>query len=331
LRADEQLRLAFLAMKILVTGGTSLLGGTVAQQLESRGHDITCFQRRSNPWGLRDVLGDIRDRDQVIGAVASHDAVVHLAALVAPKPRWADAFAVNVTGTENILAAASNTGRLVHVSTPSVAFGDRPAMGEAVGLPDYRGKDAYAHTKAIAERLVLERTAVPTVVIRPHLVWGPGDAQLVGRVVVRARRGAVVLPDHGRALIDTTYIDDAAAAIVAAFENATAGNEATGRAWVVTGGDPRPLAELLGGIVQAAGLDVRPRSLPAPLVGRLGRWCEALWPGDEPPLTYFAARQLSLAHWFDQRETRRVLSWQPEVDVDEGLRRLTEWFGRQPG
>ena len=61
----------------------------------------------------------------------------------------------------------------------------------------------------------------------------------------------------------------------------------------------------------------------AALAGRvLGR----LWPGDEPPLTHFAARQLSVAHWFDQPETRRVLRWAPQVGVDEGLARLADWF-----
>ena len=99
-----------------------------------------------------------------------------------------------------------------------------------------------------------------------------------------------------------------------------------GRAWVVTGDDPRPLAELVEGILAAAGLATpsarfRTRRRGSP-VGSLGR----LWPGDEPPLTYFAARQLSVAHWFDQREVQSVLEWTPKVSVNEGLARLAQWF-----
>jgi len=173
---------------------------------------------------------------------------------------------------------------------------------------------------------VLERAVVPTVVIRPHLVWGPGDTQLVGRIVDRARQGRLALPDHGRALVDTTYLDDAASAVVAGLDRTADSDEAVGRAWVVTGNDPRPLAELVEGILIAAGLGTTVRSVPAPVAAIVGRVLGRLWPGDEPPLTHFAARQLSVAHWFDQSETQRVLRWTPRVGVDEGMARLAGWF-----
>jgi hypothetical protein len=55
---------------------------------------------------------------------------------------------------------------------------------------------------------------------------------------------------------------------------------------------------------------------------------DRVWPGSEPPLTHFAARQLSVAHWFDQRETRRILEWQPTIGLDEGFARLKASFGQ---
>ena len=161
-------------------------------------------------------------------------------------------------------------------------------------------------------------------------VWGPGDTQLVGRILDRARAGQLVLIDHGQALIDTTFVDDAAAAIVSAVDRTRAGSELVGRPWVVSGADPRPVRDLLCGIVAAAGLTVRLRSVPAPLAARLAKITERLWRGDEPPITSFAARQLSVAHWFDQRAVQRVLGWQPQVSVDEGLARLAASFAEQP-
>ncbi len=258
----------------------------------------------------------------MLEAAGGADAVVHLAALVAPRPAWSDAYAVNVTGTAHALAAAASCGRMVHVSSPSVAFDGGPAVGAGVEPPGYDGPDVYTRTKALAERLVLARTTVPTVVIRPHLVWGPGDTQLIGRIVDRAREGRLAMPDHGRALVDTTFVDDAAAAVVAALDRTGDSEEAVGRAWVVTGDDPRPLAELVEGILSAAGLADRVRSVPAPVAALAGRLVGRFWPGDEPPLTHFAARQLSVAHWFDQAATQRVLRWRPQVGVDEGLARL---------
>jgi nucleoside-diphosphate-sugar epimerase len=315
-------------VRILVTGASSLLGRHVALQLAERGDEVTCFQRSDSGTGLPQVLGDVRDADALTRAARGHDAVIHLAALVAPRAAWSDAYDVNVTGTVNAQRAASICGRFVHVSSPSVAFRNTAVMGAGAERSAYRGRDVYARSKALAERHVLESVDVPTVVVRPHLVWGPGDTQLVGRIVERARRQRLVVPDHGRALIDTTYVDDAASAIVAALDKAVPGSEACSRAWVVTGSDPRPVIDLLSGILRAAGLDPSIRSVPAPLAGLAGRAVDRFWRKDEPPFTYFAVRQLSVAHWFDQREVQRVLDWTPRVKVDEGLRHLAEWFSQ---
>jgi len=313
-------------MKVLVTGGSSLLGRAVAGRLLARGDTVRCFQRSASDTGAVDVRGDLRDRRAVLEAADGHDAVVHLAALVAPRPRWAEAYAVNVAGTRHVVSAAAACGRLVHVSSPSVAFDGGPSVGVGAEPARYAGHDAYARSKTLAERYVLDHAAFPTVVLRPHLVWGPGDTQLIGRIVDRARRGRLALPDHGRAMVDTTWVDDAAAAVVAGLDRTAGPGEALGRAWVVTGGDPRPLAELVEGILRAAGLEPAVRSVPAPVAAVAGRLLGRLWPGDEPPLTHFAARQLSVAHWFDQADTRRVLGWTPAVDVDRGLEELARWF-----
>lgn len=314
-------------MNVLVTGGSSLLGRTVANFLVARGESVVCFQRRASGSSATDVLGDIRDSDALLAAAANADAVIHLAALVAPKASWSEMQSINVDGTRNALAAATASGRFVHISSPSVSFHDGPSVGVPALAADYEGSDGYTRSKAMAERLVQRESTVPTVIVRPHLVWGPGDTQLIGRIVDRARAGRLALPDGGRALVDTTYVDDAAAAIIAALDHCNEGDEATSRPLVVTGGEPRPLRDLVASILSAAGVSRSPRSVPAPLAGLLGSVIERVWPGSEPPLTHFAARQLSVAHWFDQRETRRILGWEPSVGLDEGFARLKASFG----
>ena len=314
-------------MKVLVTGGSSLLGRTVANLLVARGDDVTCFQRSASGSLAVDVLGDIRDRNAVGAAADGTDAVVHLAALVAPKAPWNDMVAINVDGTRNALAAAT-TGRFIYISSPSVAFHDQASVGVTALAADYSGSDGYARSKALAENVVRSESSVPTVILRPHLVWGPGDTQLIGRIIDRARSGKLVLPDGGRALVDTTYLDDAASGIIAGLDHCIAGDEATMKPLVITGGEPRPLRDLVASILDAAGIDRTPRSIPAPIAGLLGSVMDRVWLGSEPPLTQFAARQLSVAHWFDQRETRRILEWEPAIGLDEGFARLKASFGQ---
>ncbi len=185
----------------------------------------------------------------------------------------------------------------------------------------------YARTKAAAELLALaaDEPGFAVVAVRPHLVWGPGDTQLVGRIVDRARTGRLPLLDSGAALIDTLYVDNAASAMVAALEHA-ADDAVHGNAYVVTNGEPRPVGELLAGICTASGVPAPRMHVPAALARAAGSVVEAVWrvrPGtDEPPMTRFLAEQLSTAHWFDQRRTRQDLHWAPTVSIDEGLARL---------
>ena len=326
-------------MRVLVTGGTSLLARRTAEALVARGDDVVLLQRNASPTDIEQVLGDVRDADVVLRAVEGCDAVIHAAAKVGVVGAWEDYRSINVDGTANVVAAARQHGvsRVVHVSTPSVAHAGHSLVG-APASPAVTGRtDAhYAESKAIAERLALGAAsdALPLVAIRPHLVWGPGDTQLVGRIVDRARSGRLALVGGGTALIDTTYIDNAASALVAALDAAVPGAACIGRAYVIANGEPRPIRELIEGILRAAGVQVTPRNVPLRAATMAGSIVEKLWPlrhpDVEPPLTRFLAEQLGTAHWFDPRPARDDLGWTPTVTIDQGLEHLTAWFESHP-
>ncbi|WEO77622.1 NAD-dependent epimerase/dehydratase family protein [Cryobacterium sp. SO2] len=320
-------------MKVLVTGASGFLGGAVAAAIIAAGHEVRCFQRRSSGVaGATDVLGSITEPAEVAQAVAGVDAVVHLAAKVSLAGPPAEFDTVNVGGTRTLIDAARAAGvnRLVFVSSPSVAHSGASITGsDALPADPAQARGDYARTKAAAELLALaaDSPELRVVAVRPHLVWGPGDTQLIARIVERARAGRLPLLGHGAALIDTTYIDNAAAAIAAALERVDAVH---GNAYVVTNGEPRPVAELLAGICAAAGVPAPAWSVPAGVARAAGSLIEAAWrvfPGeDEPPMTRFLAEQLSTAHWFDQRRTRADLHWTPSVTLDEGLARLADHY-----
>ncbi len=313
-------------MRVLVTGASGMLGRATATALIERGDDVTVLQRRPASLPCREVLGDVADPGVVASAVTGQDTVVHLAAKVDVTGRWAEYERANVTGTRVVVDACRRAGvrRLVHVSSPSVAHGGAALVGVGAGPADpARARGHYSRSKAAAEReaLAADSAGLAVLVVRPHLVWGPGDTQLVERVVERARAGRLPVIGSGAALIDTTYVDNAADALVAAVDAAV-----HGEALVVSNGEPRPVAEVIARLCRAAGVPAPRRRVPVPVAWGAGAVVEGVWAAtrrrDTPPLTRFLAEQLSTAHWFDQRRTRSVLRWTPRVGLEEGFTRL---------
>ncbi|SNV17510.1 Cholesterol dehydrogenase [Dermatophilus congolensis] len=333
-------------MKVLVTGASGMLGGGVAEALMQRGDEVTVLQRRvSNIPGVREVLGDITVPGDVDRAMAGQEAVVHLAAKVNITGRWEEYLRINAGGTLNMLDAARRHGicRFVHTSSPSVAHAGTSIVGEGAGpaSPEH-ARGNYARSKAISERMALEEdlrsqqagSGPAVVVLRPHIVWGPRDTQLVARVIRRAQAGRLPVVGNGAALIDTLYIDNAVDAFVAAVDRCI---DVRGESFVVTNGEPRPVSEIFVSWARAGGVDPAPKVLPkrpALWVGsavdvvtglreRFGVLNEA-----DPPLTRFLVEQLSTAHWFDQRRTQQALRWTPKVSLDEGFARVAEYYCR---
>jgi nucleoside-diphosphate-sugar epimerase len=353
-------------MNALVTGGGGFLGGAIARLLVARGDRVRSLARRHYPaldaLGAEQVQGDVADPGAVGWAAAGCDVVFHVAAKAGLAGRYRDYRRANVTGTENVLAACRRLGigRLVYTSSPSVVFAGRDLEGadESLPYPD-RYDSPYAATKAQAERLVLAANgpALATVALRPHLIWGPGDNHLVPRLLARARAGRLHRVGWKTKKIDSVYIDNAAEAHLLAADRlrpAPGGygglppmtadregvrgrefpppfpNQVAGKVYFITNGEPLPTWELVNRILAAGGLPPVTRRVPAGVAYAAGWLLEAVygvfWPGAEPPMTRFLARELATAHWFDLTAARRDLGYAPRVSIDEGMRRLAGWL-----
>ncbi|MBZ4040634.1 2-alkyl-3-oxoalkanoate reductase [Novilysobacter selenitireducens] len=324
-------------MKILVTGGGGFLGQALCRGLVERGHDVASFNR--GHYAELDALdvvqhrGDLADAEAVHAAAAGCDAVFHNAAKAGAWGPYEDYHRANVLGTRNVIAAcrAHGIGRLVYTSTPSVTHrATHPVEGGTADTVPYGEgfKAPYATTKAIAERDVLAANdaTLATVALRPRLIWGPGDNQLLPRLVQRARAGRLRLVGDGHNRVDTTYIDNAAQAHFDAFEHLAPGAPCAGHAYFISNGEPLTMRDTLNRLLAAVDAPAVEKTLPFPLAYAIGATCEGLWSllplKGEPPLTRFLAEQLVTPHWYDMAPATRDFGYVPRVSFDEGLARL---------
>lgn len=319
----------------LVTGGGGFLGSAIVRLLRERGRPVRSMARSRHPeleaLGVEQFQGDVADPSRVSVAVQGCGLVFHTAARAGLWGPYADYYQTNVEGTRNVIAACRAHGvrSLIYTSSPSVVFNGRDLEGvdESVPYPSHYDA-AYPATKAIAEKLVLANNDrdLATVSLRPHLIWGPGDHNILPRILARARARRLYRIGKRDPLIDLTYIDNAALAHVLAADRLRPGSPVSGRAYFIAQGQPVPVWEMINRFLEAAGLSPVTRCVPRALAVAAGGILEAVHtllglPG-EPRMTRFLARELSTAHWYRLDAARRDLGYSPQVSIEEGLRRL---------
>ncbi len=269
-------------MKVLVTGGGGFVGGAIIDQLLARDWQVRSVARGEYPSlvskGVEVMRGDLADDDVAARAVAGCDGVFHVAAKAGVFGSAADYERSNVVATHKVVDAARAAGvtRLIYTSTPSVVHGggDVEGVDESAPYPDHFTAP-YPDTKARAEQYVLGQAddEFATVAIRPHLVWGPGDTQLVPRIIERARAGKVRFVGDGSNIVDTTFIDNAAAAHLNAFDRLAPGSPISGKAYFIAQDEPRPIRDIVNDLIGAAGLPPITKTISGPdrLCGRVSR------------------------------------------------------------
>jgi len=329
--------------RVLVTGGGGFLGTALIKLARQRGLAVRSLARRLYPHleelGVEQVQGDVALPRVVARAVEGCETVFHAAAkagIWGPEDEYQR---INVQGTRNVIAACREHGavRIIHTSSPSVVFNGRDMEGADESVPySKRFEAAYPKTKAQAEQIILESNGadLATISLRPHLIWGPGDNNLLPRIIARARRGQLRRIGGRDPLIDPIYIDNAAHAHLLAALRLEPGSPVAGKIYFVTQGETIPLWDMIDHLLKAAGLAPVRRSIARPLAFAAAGLLEVSYvlsrQTHEPPMTRFLARQLSTTHWFNIDAARRDLGYEPRVSIAEGLRRLEQWLQRNP-
>ena len=279
--------------------------------------------------------GDIRDLSFLAGAFAGCDTVFHVAAKAGIWGSRQEYFSINLTGSENVIAACrrNRVAKLIYTSTPSVVAGGGDIAGGDESLP-YPEKYLchYAASKAAAEKAVLAANGaeLATVALRPHLVWGPGDTNLIPRLVERGRRGLLKRVGAGKNLVDISYIDNVVDAHLLAATNLAGGRSAAGRAYFISQGEPVNLWGWIDEFFRMAGVPPVRKAVGFREARLAGGLLELLYTlggiEREPLMTRFLAEQLAHSHWFSIAAARRDLGYHPRVTTAEGLQRTAAWL-----
>ena len=303
--------------RILITGATGFIGSALTEYLEGRGLTVAGLSRSIPPDArARRFAVDLNDSDAVFAAVKAFRPTLcyHLAA----HPDAAESHAhstrvigTNLMGTLNLLEALRREGpcRVVYGCSVKVyGNGHVPYVADQAATPN----SSYAVAKAAARELIeLYRRlyAVPSVTLRPTVVFGPGQPRNIFRVVAQKLAGGEVRMDlmGGQQTRSPVYVDDVLEAFALAGERLAAGNALDGRTIPIGGDEELAVVDLVKRMARLAGRPLVP----------------VLIESDMRPTEIFRSAA-------DNAEAARLLGWHPRTSLDEGLRATLRAEGALP-
>jgi nucleoside-diphosphate-sugar epimerase len=323
-----------------VTGGSGFVGGALIPRLRSEGFEVRALARseqaadRVRAAGAEAVMGDLGDVDAMTAGAAGCELAFHSASAVSYWGGWDEFLRVNVEGTRNVVAACRDAGvrRLVHVgSFNAINAGQRlKQVDETAPLrPD--SKAPYCASKARAEQVVLDANGdgLEAVVIRPRLIWGPGDGTLLPTLVKRVQAGSFGWIGGGRHRTSTTQIDNIVEGLLLGARRGR-----PGEAYFITDGEPVVWREFVTRLLATQRLKPPRRSLPKPIARSVMAVGERLWRlfhlSGEPPLTRESVWLSANEATIDISKARSELGYRPVVTMDEGMKQLEASSAAQP-
>jgi UDP-glucuronate 4-epimerase len=310
-------------VNVLVTGAAGFIGSHIALHLLECGARVLGLDAFDDYYDVRrkranlDALsgragfelleGDLRSSEVCARAVRGVEVVVHLAARPGVRASIEDplrTYDMNVMATVRLLEEMRRAGtkRLVFGSTSSVYGGDAP-LPFREEAPSSRPLSPYAASKRAGELLLashVEIHGLGAIVLRLFTVYGPrGRPDMsVGRFIESVLAGRPVpLYGDGSVTRDFTYVDDIARGVAAACERVHPGLFALAN---LGGSERSSVRELMAHIERATGLSLVVERRPQA-------------PGDAPTT------------WASVERARKLLGWQPEVKLAEGVARTVEW------
>ena len=308
-------------MLIAVTGAGGFVGGRLTAELARRGHNVIAYSRRpaliAMPSPERVTY---RTWDVSSGSIAPPPgvgAVVHCAARVADWGSENTFVRTNVDGTRAVLETFRAATRFVHVSSASVYDPARPKRMVTENSPyAKRYLNAYARTKVLAECIVRDSRR-PALILRAHVVYGPGDRTLLPRLLAARRFGRLMAVGDGRNVLSVTHVDNLVQAILCSIEG-----DCTDGTFNVTDSETATLDQLLRTLLERLGLPPRiayiPTRIATPLAALLERSYRLAGAPRAPLLTRYIVAQLASDYTLDISRAQKILGYAPTCTFRDG-------------
>ena len=324
--------------RYIITGGGGFVGRALGKALLQRGCQVHSLARGDYPelrqLGIETHVVDISsDPATWADILRGADGVFHTAAMVDMWGDYSDFLRTNVEGTRNIIRACREAGvrNLVFTSSPSVIHDGTNLEGIDESYPYPKHFDAfYPATKAIAEQEVVaanDSQSLRTVSLRPHLIWGPNDTNLIPTILERARAGRLTQIGGGSNLIDLTYIDDCVAAHLAAMDALDRDRiEVFGKIYFISQGEPVLMWGWINEVLARNGLPPVSRRIPtalamgiAAVMESLARVLRCIGVSYTPLLTKFLVSEMAKHHYFSIEAAKRDLGYKPAISIAQAL------------
>jgi nucleoside-diphosphate-sugar epimerase len=316
---------------LAITGATGFVGRSLVEYFVARGYRVLAYGRR--PQGVHpgaayrawDIArGPLRVEEPV-------DAVIHCAAAVTEWGTFAALYPTNVTGTRHVLATFRDAGQFIHISSASVydPLGDKHFIREEAPYPA-RYLNAYSRTKMLAERVVQAAPHRNRTILRPHIIYGPGDTTLLPRLLQARRHGRFLVLGDGRNALSLTYIWNLATALELLVQRPQAG-----QIFNISDARVATVDEILRAFLQTMGYRERPLHIPRPLATSTATLLERLYRlgrSRTPPLiTPYIVAQMSLEFTLDITKAHQLLGYCPAYDYLDGFRAIRADLSRGTG
>lgn len=312
-------------MKILITGASGFVGRAATAALLNRGHQVVALLLPGDETpmaaGAAVVRGDITAPETLPPALAGCDSVVHLAGAVGYGQSWDRCGAINVDGTRNVARAAIAAGarRFLHMSSVSV-YGRDHSRRLHEDVPLRKIGEPYGDTKIDAEHLVRGLSLsgdLDLTILRPTVIYGPGDDKFLPKVVENLRSGKARIIGTGRNRVDLVHVDD-----VVDFVCAILGDFTTyGQAYNLNNPNNGSWRDLLSVAADAVGVSPPSGRLPYSLAYAAAAVMElsGRLSGRPPRLTRYAVRVVGRQY---QYPTSKAVAagFRPRVSMNDGVR-----------